>query len=152
MLGDYEVQSMKYKLLSSEDENLLGASEDGVFDRDVQLELSSEFLSDPRHHIAVAIEDSTIVGIASAVNYIHPDKPDELWINEVAVAKAYRRKGIAGALLKLLFQCGKEIGCTEAWVLTDESNIPANRLYSKLGGVPKKQTMYSFELGDNDRE
>lgn len=143
---------MKYKLLSSEDEKLLEASEDSVFDRDVQPELGSQFLSDPRHHIAVAIEDSTIVGVASAVNYIHPDKPDELWINEVAVAKAYRRKGIADALLKLLFQCARELGCRKAWVLTDESNIPANRLYSKLGGVPKKQMMYSFELGDNDRE
>lgn len=143
---------MEYKLLSSEDEKLLEASEDGVFDRDVRPELGSQFLSDPRHHIAVAIEDSTIVGVASAVNYIHPDKPEELWINEVAVAKAYRRKGIADALVKLLFHCGRKHGCKEAWVLTDESNIPANRLYSRLGGVSKKQMMYSFKLGDDDRE
>ena len=143
---------MKYKLLSSGDEKLLEASEHGVFDHDIQPELGSHFLSDPRHHIAVAIEDSTIVGFASAVNYIHPDKPDELWINEVAVAKAFRRKGIADTLLKLLFQCGRGLGCREAWILTDESNTPANQLYSKLGGVPKKQIMYSFELGNNDGE
>ena len=70
MLGDYEVLSMKYKLLSSEDEKLLKVSEESVFDCDVQLELGTKFMSDPRHNIAVAIEDSTIVGIASAVNYI----------------------------------------------------------------------------------
>lgn len=143
---------MKYKLLSSGDEKLLEASERGLFDGDIQPELGSQFLSDPRHHIAVAIEDSTIVGFASAVRYIHPDKPDELWINEVAVVKAYRRKGIADALLKLLFQCGRELGFREAWILADESNIHAHRLYSKLGGVPKKQVMYSFELGDNAGE
>ncbi len=142
---------MKYKLLRSGDEKLLEASEQSLFDGDIRPELGSQFLSDPRHHIAVAIEDFTIVGFASAVRYIHPDKPDELWINEVAVVKAYRRKGIADALLKLLFQCGRELGCREAWVLVDESNIPANQLYSKLGGVPKKQIMYSFELNDNDR-
>lgn len=143
---------MEYKLLSSGDEGLLEASEDGLFDRDVCPELVLKFLSDPRHHIAVAIEDSKVVGFASAVNYIHPDKPDELWIDEVAVAKAYRRKGIAETLLKLLFQRGRELGCGEAWVLTDGSNIPANRLYSKLGGVSQKQVMYSFSLGYDDRE
>lgn len=109
-------------------------------------------MSAPRHQIAAAIEDSTIVGFVSAVRHIHPDKPDELWINEVAVAKAYRRKGIADTLLKLLFHCGRELGCREAWVLVDESNIPAHQLYSKLGGVPEKQIMYSFKLGDNNCE
>ena len=143
---------MEYKLLDSEDEKLLEDTEDGVFDREVRPDLASQFLSDPRHHIAVAIEDSTIVGIASAVNYIHPDKPDEIWINEVAVAKAFHRKGIADALLKLLFQCGRKLGCEEAWVLTDESNIPGNRLYSKLDGVQKRQMMYSFKLSDDERQ
>jgi len=141
---------MKYKLLSSGDEKLLEAAERGLFDGDIRPELGSQFLSDPRHHIAVAIEDSKIIGFASAGRYIHPDKPDELWINEVAVVKAHRRKGIADALLKLLFQCGRKLGCREAWVLADESNIPAHQLYSKLGGVPEKQIMYSFKLGDNN--
>jgi ribosomal protein S18 acetylase RimI-like enzyme len=100
--------------------------------------------------MAVAVEDSTLVGFASAVNYVHPDKPDELWINEVSVAEPYRRKGIAEALLRLLLQRGKELGCREAWVLTDESNAPANRLYSGLGGIPTKPMMYSFRLGDGE--
>lgn len=141
---------MKYALLNSGDGKLLATSGRGLFDGDIQPELGSQFLSDPRHHIAVAIDDSKIIGFASAVRYIHPDKPDELWINEVAVVKVYRRRGIADALLKLLFQCGRELGCREAWVLADESNIPAHQLYSTLGGVPEKQIMYSFMLGDNN--
>jgi len=70
--------SMEYKLLNSGDEKLLEASERSLFDGDLRPKLGSQFLSDPRHHLAVAIEDSTIVGFASAVRYIHPDKPDEL--------------------------------------------------------------------------
>ncbi|TET29605.1 MAG: GNAT family N-acetyltransferase [Anaerolineales bacterium] len=97
-------------MLSSGDEKLLEASERGLFNGDIRPELGSQFLSAPRHQIAAAIEDSTIVGFVSAVRHIHPDKPDELWINEVAVAKAYRRKGIADTLLKLLFHCGRELG------------------------------------------
>ena len=72
---------MKYKLLGSGDEVLVDASERGLFDGDIRSELVSQFLSDPRHHIAVAIEDHKIIDFASAVRYIHPDKPDELWIN-----------------------------------------------------------------------
>lgn len=51
---------------------------------------SAEFLRDPRHHIAVAIEDGVVVGIASGVHYLHPDKPPELFVNEVGVAPAFR--------------------------------------------------------------
>ncbi|MGD1992687.1 MAG: GNAT family N-acetyltransferase, partial [Anaerolineae bacterium] len=74
------------------------------------------------------------------------DKPDELWIKEIAVAGPYRRRGIAKMLLQLLLELGRELGCKEVWVLTAASNVSANRLYSSLGGVPEKQIMYSFEL------
>jgi len=40
---------------------------------------------DPRHHLVVAVEH-VVVGFCSAVDYIQPDKPPELWINEVGVA------------------------------------------------------------------
>jgi aminoglycoside 6'-N-acetyltransferase I len=137
---------MEYRLLGPEDSELLERVEDGVFDRQVQPELTRQFLSDPRHHIAVAIDGTMIVGSVSAVNTIHPDKPDELWIKEIAVAGPYRRRGIAKMLLQLLLELGRELGCKEAWVLTAASNVSANRLYSSLGGVPEKQIMYSFEL------
>ena len=140
---------MEYRMLNAGDENLLEATREGVFDHRVRKDLAAQFLSDPRHHIAVAIDGSAIVGFVTAVNYVHPDKPDELWINEVGVAEAYRRQGVAENLLNLVFEYGREHGCREAWVLTDEPNIPANRLYSKLGGIPQKPVMYSFRLVDD---
>jgi hypothetical protein len=59
-------------------------------------------IHDPRHHLAVAVEANVIVGFASEVHYVHPDKPPELWINEVGVV-------------------GHSLGCREPWVLTEES-------------------------------
>src|SRR5713226_10560378 len=89
-----------------------------------------EFLSDPRHHIAVAIDDGVVVGFASAVLYVHPDKPrPELWINEVGVAETHHRRGIAGKLLNALLDVGRDADCVEAWVLTDRSNEAAMALY-----------------------
>src|SRR5437773_1610012 len=47
-----------------------------------------------------------VVGFASGVHYIHPDKPPELWINEVALAPTRRRRGLGTAVLKSLFEVG----------------------------------------------
>jgi len=66
-----------------------------VFDGPIDPVLTRKFLNDPRHHIVVAIHDEVVVGFASAVHYVHPDKAPQLWINEVAVAPPHRRRGLA---------------------------------------------------------
>ena len=58
---------------------------------------TAEFLADSRHHLAVAVDEGRVVGMASAVHYVHPDKPPELWINEVGVAPTHRGLGIGRA-------------------------------------------------------
>ncbi|HEY0170078.1 MAG TPA: GNAT family N-acetyltransferase [Pyrinomonadaceae bacterium] len=110
--------------------------------------LTAEFLKDPRHHIAVAIDGGVVVGFASAVSYIHPDKPAELWINEVGVAPTHRNRGVARTLLELLFGVGRQEGCETAWVLTERENGPAMRLYQSCGGeeAQAETVMFSFEL------
>jgi ribosomal protein S18 acetylase RimI-like enzyme len=134
------------KKLTSADISLLMNVADDVFDNSVNQKLSAEFLNDPRHHIVVAIVDEQIVGFASAVHYIHPDKPTELWINEVGVAEKHQNKGIAKAIMKELFQLGKKLSCEVAWVLTESDNLPANKLYQSVGGEKSETVMYEFNL------
>jgi aminoglycoside 6'-N-acetyltransferase I len=88
--------------------------------------------------------------MASAVHYVHPDKPPELWINEVGVAATHRRTGLAGALLHALFAHGRTLGCTQAWVLADESNVAARSLYASAGGraAAEPAIMYEFPLAE----
>lgn len=119
-----------------------------VFDLPVDDALWAEFLADPRHHLAVATDDGVVVGMASGVHYVHPDKPPQLFINEVGVAESHRGRGIAKQLLERLLQVGREQGCTEAWVLTDRGNAPAMRLYEACGGepAPQDQVMFTFWL------
>ena len=121
-------------MLSAADASVLDRIADEVFDDPVRPALAAEFLADPRHHICVAVEDDVVVGFASAVHYVHPDKPTELWINEVAVAPPFRQQGVAKAILARLLAHAKAIGCREAWVLTDEDNGPARALYRAAGG------------------
>jgi ribosomal protein S18 acetylase RimI-like enzyme len=135
-------------LLGAGDEAILGDVAPDVFDDPVQPQLAAEFLADPRHHLAVARESGRIVGFASAVHYVHPDKPPELWVNEVGVAKTHQRRGLATRLLRALFDAGRSVGCKQAWVLTDRSNTSAIRLYTAVGGVeaPGQTVMFEFAL------
>ena len=72
--------TIEIRLLGPDDERVLRQVAPGVFDHDVNPALSAEFLHDPRHHLAVAIENGSVVGFASGVHYVHPDKPAELWV------------------------------------------------------------------------
>lgn len=145
---------MEIKLLRAGDEHVLEACAPRVFDDPIVPESVREFLADPRHHIAVAVDQGTVVGFASAVHYIHPDKKQpELWINEVAVAPEYRRRGLAKQILQTLFDKARELGCKEAWVLTEPDNVAANALYRSVGGQKHAdpQVMYTFYFtGEND--
>jgi len=60
----------------------------------VQQRFLEAFLNDARHVMFVAVESGQVVGMGSAVEYFHPDKPPQLWINEVGVAPAFQRRGI----------------------------------------------------------
>jgi ribosomal protein S18 acetylase RimI-like enzyme len=151
--------TIEIKVLHSGDEAVLRNVATGVFDNPIDPKLTAEFLADHRHHIAVAIDHGLVVGFASGVHYIHPDKLPELWINEVGFASAYRRRGLGKAVLKALFEVGRALNCTEAWVLTDRSNLAAMALYLSMrgtegvGGAGASNPMigYSFALTDTDK-
>ena len=136
------------RILTQVDAALLESVDPDVFDEPIDANWSAEFLADPRHHLAVAIDEGIVVGMASAVHYIHPDKPPELWINEVGVAETHRRRGIAGRLLEALFERGRGLGCSQAWVLADQSNATAQLLYESAGGKasPEPAIMFEFPL------
>jgi ribosomal protein S18 acetylase RimI-like enzyme len=146
--------AIEVRILRRGDENILTRVAAGVFDNPIDPDLAAEFLADPRHHLAVAIDDGLVVGFASGVHYVHPDKPPQLWINEVAVAATHRRRGLGKAVLAALFEVGRAHRCRVAWVLTDRTNAAAMALYASLGGTegaddegPPDSTLgYSFAL------
>ena len=142
------MSGIEVRILTQVDAGLLESVAPDVFDEPIDANWSAEFLADPRHHLAVAVEEGVVVGMASAVHYVHPDKPPELWINEVGVAETHRRRGLARRLLEALFERGRGLGCSEAWVLADQSNTTAHRLYESAGGraSPEPAVMFEFPL------
>jgi aminoglycoside 6'-N-acetyltransferase I len=140
---------IEMKVLRNGDESVLANVAADVFDDPIDVRATAAFLSDHRHHLAVAIDDGLVVGFASAVLYVHPDKPrPELWINEVGVAPTHHRRGIGRKLLEVLLGIGRSRDCVEAWVLTHRSNQAAMQLYASVGGQedPDHPVMFTFFL------
>lgn len=117
-----------------------------VFDHAIDARWAAEFFADPRHHLAVALEGGRVVGFASGVHYVHPDKPPELFVNEVGVAPTHQGRGLARRLMETLLDHGRALGCVQAWVGTEHVNAAANRLYASVGGVPEEFVLYAFDL------
>lgn len=134
------------RILGPADAPVLDRVAPQVFDNAVDPRWAAEFLADPRHHLAVALDADVVVGMASGVHYVHPDKPPQLWINEVGVAPTHQGRGIGHRLLEALFERGRALGCRQAWVGTETSNTPARRLYAAAGGVEASEAFVMVEF------
>src|SRR5688500_3725221 len=141
--------ALETRILDRSNQAVLANVAPDVFDNAIAPRLASEFLSAPRHHLAVAIDQGQVIGFASGVHYVHPDKPAELWINEVGVSPDHQGRGVGKAVVRALLEHGRRLGCEEAWVLTDSANTAANRLYASVGGKaePVPSVMFTFTLG-----
>jgi len=80
------------------------------------------------------VKDGEVVGMASALHYVHPDKPPTFWINEVGVDDAHQKQGIGKQLVQRLLEHGRSLGCRESWVATEMDNTAARPLYVACGG------------------
>ena len=58
---------------------------------------------------------------------------DEMKINNVAVDPAWRRRGLAGRLLRSLFERARASGCREVTLEVRAGNLGAQALYRGLG-------------------
>ncbi|RJT39691.1 GNAT family N-acetyltransferase [Mesorhizobium waimense] len=120
-----------------------------VFDEPVQPDRLASYLRKSGHFMIVALADGVVVGQCAAVIHRHPDKVSELYIDEVGVAPAFQRQGIARKMLDAMFAIGREQGCEEAWVGTEPDNAAARALYETRAephGPAEEFVMYVYKL------
>jgi aminoglycoside 6'-N-acetyltransferase I len=118
-----------------------------VFDEPVDPARLGAYLDAPGHLMVLAFEAELVVGQCAAVVHRHPDKPTELYVDEVGAASTHRRRGIARMLLAEMFAWGRELGCEEAWLGTELDNDAANALYRGLRPVEDEAIrFYLFRL------
>ena len=148
-----DVMPVEIRILGPGDAEVLRNVAPDVFDGPIDPELTAEFLADPRHHLAVAIDHGLVVGMASGVHYVHPDKPAELWVNEVGIAPTYHGRGLGRRVMAALLSHGRTLGCIEAWVLTHHENAAARRMYAAVGGMEADTPLLiAFALVDDPEE
>jgi ribosomal protein S18 acetylase RimI-like enzyme len=139
--------TVEIRRVGAGDEGLFERIADDVFDHAVERDVLAEYLATPGHHFVVALAGGEVVGQVAAVVHRHADlRPVELYIDEVAVAPAYRRQGVARRMLDEMFELGRELGCAEAWVGTEADNLPATALYEARKAAPEPFVMYVFAL------
>jgi GNAT superfamily N-acetyltransferase len=139
--------NLTVRILGCNDTAVLNRVAPGVFDNAVDPRWAAEFLADSRHHPAVALDGDLVVGMASGVHYVHPDKPPELWVNEVAVAPTHQSQGVGRRMLEALFERGRSLDCRGAWAATAPSNnTAARRLYAAVGGVEASEASLIVEF------
>jgi ribosomal protein S18 acetylase RimI-like enzyme len=111
------------------------AAAEPLFDGPLKPKAVERFVSDPKHHLLVALEAERAVGFVSGVEVTHPDKGTEMFLYELAVDEGARNRGIGRALVRELAQLARGRGCYGMWVLTDDGNPAALRAYAAAGGT-----------------
>jgi aminoglycoside 3-N-acetyltransferase I len=101
-------------------------------------------LTRPQVIVLVATAGEQIVGGLVAYELQKLERPrSELYLYDLAVAAAHRRRGIATALIERLRAIAAERGCSSLYVQADWDDEAANALYSKLG---RSRRVVHFEL------
>jgi ribosomal protein S18 acetylase RimI-like enzyme len=84
--------------------------------------------------------------MVSGVELTHPDKGTEMFLYELAVDEAHRRRGIGTALVEELAALARVHGCYGMWVLTDRDNPAALATYRRAGAsADSDQVMFEWD-------
>src|SRR4051812_40405703 len=102
-LSDAALQEIEIKRIGPGDSGLFDKVADAVFDDAVDHRRLWAYLTEPGHHMVVALRDGEMVGQVAAVVHRHPDKLTELYIDEVGVTPKLHRRGIARQMLDAMF-------------------------------------------------
>lgn len=138
---------MEIRTLGPEDVGAVVAASD-LFDGPATERIAQRFLDSEGHHLLVAYEGDEPVGFVSGVEMTHPDKGTEMFLYELGVSEAFRRRRIGTALVMTLRQTAIDHGCYGMWVLTDIDNVAALATYDDARATERSsQVMVSWDLG-----
>jgi ribosomal protein S18 acetylase RimI-like enzyme len=118
-----------------DDERVVAASH--LFDGPADPAATARFLGEEGHHLLVAYEGEQPIGFVSGVEVTHPDKGTEMFLYELGVDEAFRRRGVGRGLVDRLADVARQRGCYGMWVVTDDDNVAARATYEGSGGSPE---------------
>jgi ribosomal protein S18 acetylase RimI-like enzyme len=138
--------SIEIKHLKPGDEAVLEHVAIDVFDETIDPNYLRTYLAEPNHYMMVAIKAGEVVGQIRAITHKHPDRPQELYIDNLGVTPTLQRQGLATKLLDAMLELGKSLGCEDAWLATESNNTQAKGFYESYGIKPEGMAFYLFKL------
>lgn len=99
------------------------------------LQHCQEFVENKQNYLLIAGNEGKPCGFLAAYTLSRLDGLNpELFLYEIEVNQAYRRQGIGKQLIEDLLDIAKGIKAKEVFVLTNEHNAAAMKLYESTGG------------------
>ena len=101
-------------------------------------------LAKPHELVVVALDGATVVGglVAYELQKLEQAR-SEIYIYDLAVQEAHRRKGLATGLIRTLGTVAKARGAYVMIVQADRTDPPALRLYESLG---TREDVHHFDI------
>lgn len=116
------------------------------FDEPIDLVRAARCVASPDAVLMVAVAAGRVVGQCLAVIHRHPDKPTEVYLDDLAVAPEFRRQGVGRRLVEACVACGREAGAEVMWVATEPDNATAMTFYRALELAERTAMVYEADL------
>jgi aminoglycoside 6'-N-acetyltransferase I len=132
--------------LSESNMDILNNYDEDIFDEKIDTYRLAAMLKERNNILLVAVNEGVVIGQVLGVIHRHPDKPTELYIDDLGVSETFQRRGIATRLLEQLYIIGIDRGCDEVWVATEPENEPAIKFYESLNLAARKVIVFEGNL------
>jgi ribosomal protein S18 acetylase RimI-like enzyme len=114
--------------------------------QDWDLESTKNFVSNEKNILIIAFVGDEIAGFIFGWEVPRLEKAKHFYIDEVATTEKFQRQGIATKMFDLLKKIMTEEKFELMYVLTEEDNIPACKLYESLDtNVERENGVVMFE-------
>ena len=111
-----------------------GVTGSGPLDRRMGQISEAIFASPPAAYVLLARDGSQVAGLA-AYSFLWPavGPTRSLYLKELYVPDAYRRRGVGRLLMRAVFETAATLGCARVEWTTDSGNTTAQAFYAGLG-------------------
>ncbi len=108
----------------------------------------TEFLTDDRNVYLAVHMHGRLAGTLHAIGYMHPAGRRYLYVDEVDTDEAFRRQGVASAMMRTVLEIARDMGASAVWLGADDGNDDAHALYRSLGvQVIEPGVIYTYDVG-----
>jgi aminoglycoside 6'-N-acetyltransferase I len=128
---------------------LLDAVADDVFDNPVDMARARACLRSPDYRLLVAVAEGVVIGQIRGFLQHQPDDAPWLYIDNLGVAEAWKRQGVATALLDRLADWSVRKGAGLVWLGSVPDNEEATGFYAARGFTSEPMMVWSRALDED---